>query len=82
MTKPYRRTGARTQLNWSHPDRCKHVLDSAGITPKIARNTRLVQLAADLDPKILAAAFGLTPEAALYFTADRVDTHRIVRRAS
>lgn len=57
-----------------------HVLDPAGITPKTARNTRLVQLAADLDPKIPAAAFGLAPEAALYYTADRVETHRIVRR--
>jgi hypothetical protein len=54
-----------------------HVLDPAGITPKTARNTRLVQLAADLDPKILATAFGLTPEAALYYSADRVDTGRI-----
>jgi hypothetical protein len=38
-----------------------HVLDPAGLTPKTARNTRLTDLAAHLDPKILAAAFGLDP---------------------
>lgn len=54
-----------------------HVLDPAGLTPKAARNTRLVGLAASLDPKILAAAFGLDPQAALYYSADRVDLERL-----
>lgn len=54
-----------------------HVLDPAGLTPKMVRNTRLVELAASLDPKILAAAFGLDPQAALYYSADRVDADRI-----
>lgn len=54
-----------------------HVLDPAGLTPKTARNTRLVDLAANLDPKILAAAFGLDPQAALYYTVDRVDDGRL-----
>lgn len=55
-----------------------HVLDAAGLTPKTARNTRLVDLAASLDPKILATAFGLDPQAALYYAADTVDHRRIV----
>lgn len=57
-----------------------HVLDPAGLTPKTARNTRLTDLAAHLDPKILAAAFGLDPQAALYYTADGTDTIRIQHR--
>jgi hypothetical protein len=69
--------GTKLTTTPASPYYMTHVLDPAGITPKIARNTRLVRLAADLDPKILAAAFGLTPEAALYYTADRVDEGRI-----
>ena len=55
-----------------------HVLEAAGLTPKTARNTRLVDLAASLDPKILATAFGLDPQAALYYAADSVNHGRIV----
>jgi hypothetical protein len=59
-----------------------HVLDPAGRTPKTARNTRLVDLAANLDPKILATAFGLDHQAALYYTADRVDGGRLQAKSS
>jgi hypothetical protein len=39
--------------------RSAHVLNPAGVTLKIARNTRLVQFTAALDPKILPAAVAL-----------------------
>ncbi len=59
-----------------------HVLDPAALTPKTTRNTRLVDLAASLDPKILATAFGLDPQAALYYTADRVDAGRLEAKST
>jgi hypothetical protein len=57
-----------------------HVLDPAGLTPKTARNTRMTDPAAALDPKIPAAAFGPDPQAALYYTADGTDAIRIQRK--
>jgi hypothetical protein len=59
-----------------------HVLDPAELTPTTARNTRLTDLAATLDPKILAAAFGMDPEGALYYSADRVDAQRITVKST
>lgn len=59
-----------------------HVLEAADLTPKTVRNTRLADLAASLDPKILAAAFGLDPQAALYYSADDTSSVRIQRRSA
>ena len=39
-----------------------------------------VHFAASLDPKILATAFGLDPQAALYYAVDRVDLARLASR--
>lgn len=68
-----------TKLNSApaSPYYMSHALDPAGLTPKTARVTRLDDLAASLDPKILAAAFSLDPQAALYYTVDRVDDGRL-----
>ena len=37
------------------------------------RSTRLVDLVNTLDPKLVAAAFGMTPEATMIYLADHVD---------
>jgi site-specific recombinase XerC len=50
-----------------------HVLDPAGVRPKQLRSTRLVDLVNTLDPKLVAAAFGMTPEGVLFYFADRID---------
>lgn len=54
-----------------------HVLDPAGVVPKRLRSTRLLDLAANLDPKLVAAAFGLTAETVLPYLVDRVDPTRL-----
>jgi hypothetical protein len=54
-----------------------HVLDPAGIRPKALRSTRLIDLVNNLDPKLVATAFGMTPEGVLTYFADRVDPTRL-----
>lgn len=50
-----------------------HVLDPAGVTPAVLRQTRLADLAHSHDPRLVAAAFGMTAGAALHYTFDAVD---------
>jgi hypothetical protein len=40
------------------------------------RSTRLVDLVNTMDPKLVAAAFGMDPQATLIYLADRVDPER------
>lgn len=56
-----------------------HVLDECGISPRIARSTRLVDLVNTMDPKIVAVAFGMHPEGAMVYLADHVDAARLPR---
>ncbi|MFC3991202.1 hypothetical protein [Actinoplanes siamensis] len=51
-----------------------HVLDGCGVPPPTIRSTRLVDLVNTLDPKLVAAALGLDPQAPLIYLADRIDT--------
>jgi hypothetical protein len=41
------------------------------------RSTRLVDLVNTLDPKLVAAAFGMDPQATLIYLADHVDQGRL-----
>jgi site-specific recombinase XerD len=50
-----------------------HLLDPVGIRPKVLRSTRLIDLVNNLDPKLVATAFGMTPEGVLTYFADRID---------
>lgn len=43
----------------------------------MVRGTRLVELVNTLDPKLVAAAFGMDPQAALIYLADRIDEGRL-----
>lgn len=56
-----------------------HLLDPAGITPHRLRVTRLADLVNTMDPKLVAAAFGMNPEGVLIYLADHVDTGRLPR---
>jgi site-specific recombinase XerC len=51
-----------------------HVLDAAGLTPRLLRQTRLAELTHRLDPRLVAAAFGMTPEGALHYLIGAVES--------
>jgi site-specific recombinase XerD len=54
-----------------------HVLDPCGVPPRILRSTRLVDLVNTMDPKLVAAAFGMTAESVMIYLADHVDEQRL-----
>jgi hypothetical protein len=49
-------------------------LDAAGVPPRLRRKTRLAELTHRLDPRLVAAAFGMTPEGALHCLIGAVET--------
>lgn len=51
-----------------------HVLDAAGVSPRLLRQTRLAKLTHRFDPRLVAAAFGMTPEGALHYLIGAVET--------
>lgn len=54
-----------------------HLLDGAGVPPRAVRCTRLAALVNTMDPKLVAAAFGMKPEGSLFYLADHVDQARL-----
>ena len=58
-----------------------HVLDAARLSARKLRTTRLADLVNTLDPKVVAAAFAITPEAAMIYLADHVDSARLPQAA-
>ncbi|MYZ34160.1 site-specific integrase, partial [Streptomyces sp. SID4917] len=54
-----------------------HVLDACGHPPRVIRCTRLLDLVNSMDPKLVAAAFGMDPEATMIYLADHVDPGRL-----
>jgi integrase len=54
-----------------------HVLDRCGVPPRMLRCTRLAVLVNALDPKLVAAAFGMNPEGVMIYLADHVDQSRL-----
>ncbi|MFJ7416898.1 hypothetical protein ACIQWZ_39830 [Streptomyces sp. NPDC098077] len=54
-----------------------HLLDPCGIPPRTLRSTRLADLVNTLDPKLVAAALGMDPEATMIYLADHVDPGRL-----
>lgn len=57
-----------------------HILDPAGVRPKLLRSTRLAELVNTLDPKLVSAAFGMRPEGVTIYLADHVDEGRLEQR--
>jgi hypothetical protein len=53
------------------------ILDGCGYPPQMIRSTRLVDLVNTMDPKLVAAAFGMDPQATLIYLAHRVDEGRL-----
>jgi site-specific recombinase XerD len=51
-----------------------HVLDAASVSPRLLRQTRLAELTHRLDPRLVAATFGMTPEGALHYLIGAVDS--------
>jgi hypothetical protein len=49
-----------------------HLLDPAGVPPRMLRCTRLVDLVNTIDAKLVAAAFGMDPEGVMIYLADHV----------
>jgi integrase len=54
-----------------------HVLGPCGVSPRTLRSTRLVDLVNTMDPKLVAAAFGMTAEAVMIYLTDHVDDGRL-----
>lgn len=54
-----------------------HVLDGCGVPPRTIRSTRLVELVNTLDPKLVAAAFGMNNEGVMLYLADHIDDGRL-----
>ncbi len=54
-----------------------HVLDSCGVPPRMLRCTRLAGLVNTMDPKLVAATFGMNPEGVMIYLADHVDSARL-----
>lgn len=57
-----------------------HILDPAGVRPKLLRGTRLAELVNTLDPKLVSAAFGMRPEGVTIYLADHVNEGRLEQR--
>ncbi len=57
-----------------------HVLDNAGFPPRTIRSTRLIDLVNTMDPKLVAAAFGMDPEATMIYLTDHVDPTRMTNQ--
>jgi hypothetical protein len=53
-----------------------HLLDPCGVPPRMLRCTRLADLVSTMDPKLVAAAFGMNPEGVMIYLADHVDAGR------
>jgi len=54
-----------------------HVLDDCGFSTRMIRSTRLVELVNTLDPKLVAAAFGMDSQTPLIYLGDHVDPTRL-----
>jgi site-specific recombinase XerD len=54
-----------------------HILDPAGVRPRLLRSTRLAELVTTMDPKLVSAAFGMRPEGVMIYLADWVDDDRL-----
>lgn len=57
-----------------------HLLDPAGVPPRTVRCSRIANLVNAMDPKLVAAAVGMTAEGALAYLSDHVDQDRLTSR--
>ncbi|WUH98748.1 hypothetical protein OHR68_35400 [Spirillospora sp. NBC_00431] len=57
-----------------------HVQDACGVPPRMLRSTRLVDLVNTMDPKLVAAAFGMDPEDVMIYLADHIDPSQLTEK--
>ena len=82
------RTATRSDGHQGHQGRAvaglgrlwSHLLDRCGVPPRSLRCTRLADLVNTIDPKLVAAAFGMRPEGVMFYLADHVDQARLPLR--
>jgi site-specific recombinase XerD len=55
----------------------KNTLKAAGVGPRILRSSRILALVNAADPKLVAAAYGMTYDAVTAYLSDRVDPARL-----
>lgn len=81
-TNPHLMVTRGTKADSRPPSRAylTHVLDPAGLSPRALRVTRLAELVNTMDPKLVAAAYGMKPEGVLDYLADHVDHGRLPER--
>lgn len=76
---PARRSPAGGRLSTAY---VSHVLDACGFPPRMIRCTRLLDLVNTMDPKLVAAAFGMDPEATMIYLSDHIDETRVAEWAA
>jgi len=69
--------GTKAGRSPASPAYMSHVLDPCGVPPRVLRCTRLADLVNTMDPKLVAAAFGMNPEGVMIYLADHVDPGRL-----
>ncbi|MGH9111055.1 MAG: tyrosine-type recombinase/integrase [Acidimicrobiales bacterium] len=67
----------KPRMTPASPAYTTHVLDSAGVTAKTLRSTRIVDLMISLDPKLVAEALGMNADGLLDYLGDHVDPDRL-----
>ncbi len=73
-------THTRTRRTAASDQYLVRVLDPAGIGTRTLRATRLVDLVASLDPKLVCEALGMDPAGVLPYAADQVQDIRLANR--
>jgi integrase len=58
-----------------------HVLDDCGHRVRTLRVTRLIDLVNTMDPKLVAAAFGMDPQSATAYLSDYVNPERFPKQS-
>jgi hypothetical protein len=71
---------ARTGRSPASTAYISHLLDGCGVPPRALRCTRLADLVNTLDPKLVAAAFGMKPESVMFYLAGHVDPSRLTEQ--
>jgi hypothetical protein len=65
--------GTRARTRAASATYVSHVLDPCGVPPWTLRSTRLADVVNTMDPKLVAAAFGMDAESIMIYLADRID---------
>ena len=75
-------THSRTRRTAASDQYLVRIRDPAGIGTRTLRATRIIDLVASLDPKLVCQALGMNPAGVLPYAADQVQDNRSVGRRS